>query len=181
VDAVRVVVREQQATELLLQRKLEINWAHATHLLDKLESAGVIGPARTGEPREVLVKPEDDAEDTEAAPSCPPWWCPTCVEGVEEDDVVRGDDDEAEPCCAECGKPLEEHPDLPPAELPAEAEVRAAPASAYEVRRRRPALEAQSDPPASDMRGGERTTAQMDWLLELGRQIKASKKAAGVS
>lgn len=51
-----VVIREQKASAIFLQRKLLIDLDRATRLIQELERNGVIGPENGFEPRKVLVK-----------------------------------------------------------------------------------------------------------------------------
>ena len=57
-DAARVIVRYQQGSVSLLQRKLKIGYARAARIVDELESAGVVGPFDGSKAREVLVETE---------------------------------------------------------------------------------------------------------------------------
>lgn len=56
VIAKRVVVREQKASIIFLQRKLLIDFDRAKKLLGQLEENGIIGPEEGSQPRKVLVK-----------------------------------------------------------------------------------------------------------------------------
>lgn len=64
-EAIRIVRVENKASASLLQRRMNIGYAEAAHLIDELEDRGVIGPYRGAEPREVLPAdlPEEDADD----------------------------------------------------------------------------------------------------------------------
>jgi S-DNA-T family DNA segregation ATPase FtsK/SpoIIIE len=59
-EAREIIVRYNQGSTSLLQRKLQIGYARAARLLDQLEQAGIVGPPDGSKPREVLVK--DEAE-----------------------------------------------------------------------------------------------------------------------
>ncbi len=64
--AIELVRRTQRASASLLQRRLRIGFPRAARLLDELEERGVVGPAQGGgKDREVLIDPEDSAEDRE--------------------------------------------------------------------------------------------------------------------
>lgn len=64
-EAIRIVRVENKASASLLQRRMNISYAEAAHLIDELEDRGVTGPYRGAEPREVLPAdlPEEDADD----------------------------------------------------------------------------------------------------------------------
>lgn len=64
-EAIRIVRVENKASASLLQRRMNIGYAEAAHLIDELEDRGVIGPYRGAEPREVLPAdlPEEDTAD----------------------------------------------------------------------------------------------------------------------
>lgn len=62
-QATAIVRAENKATVALLQRRMNIGYAHAARLLDALEELGVVGPFNGDDPREVL--PSDEPEDEE--------------------------------------------------------------------------------------------------------------------
>jgi DNA segregation ATPase FtsK/SpoIIIE, S-DNA-T family len=62
-DAVRVVVPSQIATQNQLQRRVHCGFATAGRLLTLLANAGVISEAKAGGPRDVLV-PRDRLDET---------------------------------------------------------------------------------------------------------------------
>jgi S-DNA-T family DNA segregation ATPase FtsK/SpoIIIE len=57
-DAARVIVRYQQGSVSLLQRRLKVGYSRAARLVDELEAAGIVGPADGSKAREVLVESE---------------------------------------------------------------------------------------------------------------------------
>ncbi|MEO8512268.1 MAG: DNA translocase FtsK 4TM domain-containing protein [Ignavibacteria bacterium] len=57
-EAARVIVRYQQGSVSLLQRKLKIGYARAARIVDELENANVVGPFDGSKAREVLVETE---------------------------------------------------------------------------------------------------------------------------
>ncbi len=54
-EAAKLVIRHQQGSASLLQRRLRIGYARAGRLIDELEEAGIIGPFDGSKAREVLV------------------------------------------------------------------------------------------------------------------------------
>ncbi|MBZ0264196.1 DNA translocase FtsK [bacterium] len=61
-EGVRTVVRTQQGSVSLLQRRLKIGYARAGRILDQLEQAGVVGPFEGSKAREVLISAEEVEE-----------------------------------------------------------------------------------------------------------------------
>lgn len=59
-EAAKIIVRHQQGSVSLLQRRLKVGYSRAARLIDELEAAGVVGPFDGSKAREVLV--ETDAE-----------------------------------------------------------------------------------------------------------------------
>jgi S-DNA-T family DNA segregation ATPase FtsK/SpoIIIE len=57
-EAARIIVRYQQGSVSLLQRKLKIGYARAARIVDELETANVVGPFDGSKAREVLVDSE---------------------------------------------------------------------------------------------------------------------------
>ena len=62
-EAARLVVRHQQGSISLLQRRLKVGYARAARLIDELEAAGVVGPFDGSKAREVLVADEQELEE----------------------------------------------------------------------------------------------------------------------
>ncbi len=62
-EAAKLVVRHQQGSISLLQRRLKVGYARAARLIDELEAAGVVGPFDGSKAREVLIG--DETELTE--------------------------------------------------------------------------------------------------------------------
>jgi S-DNA-T family DNA segregation ATPase FtsK/SpoIIIE len=60
--AARIIVRYQQGSVSLLQRKLKIGYARAARIVDELEAANVVGPFDGSKAREVLVETETELE-----------------------------------------------------------------------------------------------------------------------
>jgi S-DNA-T family DNA segregation ATPase FtsK/SpoIIIE len=54
-EALKLVVRHQQGSISLLQRRLKVGYARAARLIDELEAAGVVGPFDGSKAREVLM------------------------------------------------------------------------------------------------------------------------------
>ncbi len=61
-EAARIVVRHQQGSVSLLQRRLKVGYSRAARLVDELEAAGVVGPFDGSKAREVLVETEAELE-----------------------------------------------------------------------------------------------------------------------
>ena len=54
-EAAELCIAQQRDSTPLLQRGLAVTYAHAVELMDQLEAAGVLGPARGALPRAVLM------------------------------------------------------------------------------------------------------------------------------
>ncbi len=61
-EAARIIVRHQQGSVSLLQRRLKVGYSRAARLVDELEAAGVVGPFDGSKAREVLVDSEAGLE-----------------------------------------------------------------------------------------------------------------------
>jgi DNA segregation ATPase FtsK/SpoIIIE, S-DNA-T family len=61
-EAARIIVRYQQGSVSLLQRKLKIGYARAARIVDELESANIVGPFDGSKAREVLVETEAELD-----------------------------------------------------------------------------------------------------------------------
>ncbi len=59
-EAAKIIVRHQQGSVSLLQRRLKVGYSRAARLIDELEATGIVGPFDGSKAREVLV--ETDAE-----------------------------------------------------------------------------------------------------------------------
>ena len=76
-EAARVIVRRQQGSVSLLQRKLAVGYTRAARIVDQLEEAGIVGPFNGTKAREVLVDDESELEqllngdDADDAPPLP--------------------------------------------------------------------------------------------------------------
>ena len=57
-EAAQIIVRSQQGSVSLLQRKLSVGYARAARLIDQLEDAGIVGPFEGSKARQVLVTDE---------------------------------------------------------------------------------------------------------------------------
>ncbi|MDR0865538.1 MAG: DNA translocase FtsK [Candidatus Symbiothrix sp.] len=54
-ETARLIVIHQQGSTSLIQRKFEVGYNRAGRLMDQLEAAGIVGPARGSKPREVYI------------------------------------------------------------------------------------------------------------------------------
>ncbi|MGA9408278.1 MAG: DNA translocase FtsK [Bacteroidota bacterium] len=61
-EAARTIVRHQQGSVSLLQRRLKVGYSRAARLVDELEAAGIVGPFDGSKAREVLVESEAELE-----------------------------------------------------------------------------------------------------------------------
>ena len=61
-EAARVIVRHQQGSTSLIQRKLKLGYNRAGRIVDQLEHHGIVGPFSGSKAREVLVKTEVELE-----------------------------------------------------------------------------------------------------------------------
>ena len=57
-EALKLVVRHQQGSVSLLQRRLKVGYARAARLIDQLEDEGYVGPFDGSKAREVLIDEE---------------------------------------------------------------------------------------------------------------------------
>jgi DNA segregation ATPase FtsK/SpoIIIE, S-DNA-T family len=55
-DAARVIIRHQQGSVSLLQRRLKLGYSRAARIVDQLEEAGIVGPNDGSKARTVLVE-----------------------------------------------------------------------------------------------------------------------------
>ncbi len=61
-EAARVIVRHQQGSVSLLQRRLKLGYSRAARIVDQLEEAGIVGPSEGSKAREVLIDNEESLE-----------------------------------------------------------------------------------------------------------------------
>ncbi len=61
-EAARVIVRHQQGSVSLLQRRLKLGYSRAARIVDQLEEAGIVGPSEGSKAREVIIENEDQLE-----------------------------------------------------------------------------------------------------------------------
>ncbi len=62
-EAAQVIVRRQQGSVSLLQRKLAVGYTRAARIVDQLEEAGIVGPFNGTKAREVLVEDEEELDE----------------------------------------------------------------------------------------------------------------------
>ena len=61
-DAAKVIVRHQQGSVSLLQRRLKLGYSRAARIVDQLEEAGIVGPNDGSKARTVIVENEEQLE-----------------------------------------------------------------------------------------------------------------------
>ncbi len=61
-DAARVIVRNQQGSVSLLQRRLKLGYSRAARIVDQLEEAGIVGPNDGSKARTVLIENDEQLE-----------------------------------------------------------------------------------------------------------------------
>jgi S-DNA-T family DNA segregation ATPase FtsK/SpoIIIE len=61
-EAARLIVRHQQGSTSLIQRKLKLGYNRAGRLIDQLEHAGIVGPFEGSKARQVLISDEYSLE-----------------------------------------------------------------------------------------------------------------------
>lgn len=61
-EAARLIVRHQQGSVSLIQRKLKVGYARAGRIVDELEACGVVGPHDGSKARQVLMESESELE-----------------------------------------------------------------------------------------------------------------------
>jgi S-DNA-T family DNA segregation ATPase FtsK/SpoIIIE len=61
-EAAKVIVRHQQGSVSLLQRRLKVGYSRAARIVDELEQAGIVGPFDGSKAREVLCESEAELE-----------------------------------------------------------------------------------------------------------------------
>ncbi len=58
-EAARIIVRHQQGSVSLLQRRLKLGYSRAAMIVDQLEQAGIVGPSEGSKAREVIIENEE--------------------------------------------------------------------------------------------------------------------------
>ena len=61
-DAARVIIRHQQGSVSLLQRRLKLGYSRAARIVDQLEEVGIVGPNDGSKARTVLIENEQQLE-----------------------------------------------------------------------------------------------------------------------
>ncbi len=59
-EAARLIVRHQQGSVSLIQRRLKVGYSRAARIVDELEAAGIVGPFDGSKARQVLIETEDE-------------------------------------------------------------------------------------------------------------------------
>ena len=61
-EAARLIVRHQQGSVSLLQRRLKVDYSRAARIVDELEAAGIVGPFDGSKARLVLVETDEQLD-----------------------------------------------------------------------------------------------------------------------
>lgn len=61
-EAARLIVRHQQGSVSLLQRRLKLGYSRAARIVDQMEQAGIVGPSEGSKAREVIIENEEQLE-----------------------------------------------------------------------------------------------------------------------
>ena len=61
-EAAKIIVRHQQGSVSLLQRRLKVGYSRAARLVDELEMAGIVGPFDGSKAQEVLIESEAELD-----------------------------------------------------------------------------------------------------------------------
>ncbi len=61
-EAAQVIIRHQQGSVSLLQRKLKLGYSRAARIVDQLEQAGIVGPSEGSKAREVIIESEEQLQ-----------------------------------------------------------------------------------------------------------------------
>ena len=61
-EAARIIVRHQQGSVSLLQRRMKVGYARAARIVDELEEAGIVGSFDGSKARTVLLESEAELE-----------------------------------------------------------------------------------------------------------------------
>lgn len=62
-EAAKLIVRHQQASVSLLQRKLKLGYGRAARIMDQLEECGVVGPLDANKTRQVIIDNDEQLEN----------------------------------------------------------------------------------------------------------------------
>lgn len=61
-EAVRLILKLQQCSVTILQRRLKLGYARAARIVDQMEQAGIVGPGQGAKGRDILIT-EDDLDN----------------------------------------------------------------------------------------------------------------------
>lgn len=94
-DAARIVVRHQEASVSMLQRRLDIGWARAGRIIDQLEESGIVGTYAGSKSRKVLIETEGQLQQLLEQLRNPPGAKPT-ADSEPAAGAVAADEDQEE-------------------------------------------------------------------------------------
>ena len=58
-EAIKLIVYDEQASISYLQRKLSIGYSRAARIVDQLEEQGYVGPSKGSKPRDIFITEEE--------------------------------------------------------------------------------------------------------------------------
>ena len=62
-EAARLLIQNGEGSTSLLQRRFHLGYNRAGRIMDQLEEAGIVGPPRGSNPRELLISSQEMLDD----------------------------------------------------------------------------------------------------------------------